>query len=158
MDVKMVDVSKIVANDYNPNRVAPPEIKLLIKSIEEDGLTQPVVTFYNSEDDVYEVVDGFHRFTVLKEHFKCKEIPVVTIAKDKDNRMASTIRHNRARGSHDIDLMRNIVSELIEAGKTDTWIMKHIGMDADELLRYKQISGLTALFANGEFSEAEEEE
>ena len=79
-------------------------------------------------------------------------MPVVVIEKDITNRMASTIRHNRARGSHDVDLMVNIVSELTKSGMSDAWIMKHIGMDADELLRLKQISGLAELFKDKQFS------
>ena len=156
MQVKMIPVAKIVANDYNPNKVAPTEMKLLIKSIEEDGVTQPIVVFHNKSEDVFEIVDGFHRFTVLSKHFKLDEVPCVEIGKDRDSRMSSTIRHNRARGSHDINLMMNIVGELVDAGKTDTWIMRNLGMDADELLRFKQISGLASMFLNQEFSESDE--
>lgn len=97
LNVKMVDIKKVVANDYNPNKVAPPEMELLRHSIEEDGYTQPIVTYYDEETDKYIVVDGFHRYRVAKEVFNLKEVPIVTIDKDLDNRMASTIRHNRAR-------------------------------------------------------------
>ncbi len=97
LNVKMVDIKKVVANNYNPNKVAPPEMELLRHSIEEDGYTQPIVTYYDQETDKYIVVDGFHRYRVAKEVFNLKEVPIVTIDKDLDNRMASTIRHNRAR-------------------------------------------------------------
>lgn len=156
-NVQAVAIDKIQANSYNPNSVAPPEMKLLYQSIKEDGYTMPIVCYYLSEIDKYEIVDGFHRYTVMKTHRDIFErengmLPVVTIEKDESNRMASTIRHNRARGSHDVDLMCNIVSELTQAGMSDAWIMKNIGMDADELLRLKQITGLAALFKNNEFS------
>lgn len=156
-NVQAVPIDKIQANSYNPNSVAPPEMKLLYQSIKEDGYTMPIVCYYLSEIDKYEIVDGFHRYTVMKTHRDIYDrengmLPVVTIEKDESNRMASTIRHNRARGSHDVDLMSNIVSELTQAGMSDAWIIKNIGMDADELLRLKQITGLAALFKNNEFS------
>lgn len=156
-NVKAVPLEKIRANSYNPNAVAPPEMELLYQSIKEDGYTMPIVCYYLPEEDVYEIVDGFHRYTVMKTHKDIYErgqgcLPVVTIKKDISNRMASTIRHNRARGSHSIELMSNIVSELVKAGMSDAWILKNIGMDSDELLRLKQISGLAELFRNKEFS------
>ena len=139
-NVKAVPIEKIQANDYNPNVVAPPEMKLLELSIWEDGL-----------------VDGYHRYQVLKTSKRIYQrenglLPVVVIDKELSNRMASTIRHNRARGTHNIELMCNIVAELDHAGMSDQWIMKNIGMDRDELLRLKQISGLADLFANKDFS------
>ena len=156
-NVQAIPIEKIQANAYNPNSVAPPEMKLLYQSIKQDGYTQPVVAFYLEEQDKYEIVDGFHRYRTMLEHKDIYErengcLPVVVIDKDISNRMASTIRHNRARGSHSIDLMVNIVAELTEAGMSDAWIMKNIGMDAEELLRLKQISGLAALFKDKDFS------
>lgn len=158
-NVKAVPLEKIRANLYNPNHVAEPEMKLLETSIWEDGYTMPVVCYYISEEDVYEIVDGYHRYTTLKTSKRIFEregglLPVVVIEKDLENRMASTIRHNRARGSHSVELMSNIVSELTQAGMSDSWIMKHIGMDPDELLRLKQVTGIAALFADRDFSEA----
>lgn len=157
--VQAVPVEKLRANAYNPNAVAPPEMKLLELSIWEDGFTMPVVCYYLPDADVYEIVDGFHRYTVMLTSKRIRDreegmLPVVVINKDLSNRMASTIRHNRARGSHTIDLMVNVVAELVAAGMSDGWIAKHIGMDADELLRLKQISGLAALFKDREFSRA----
>lgn len=156
-NVISVPVEKVRANSYNPNRVAPPEMRLLEISIWEDGYTMPCVCYYIKDEDVYELVDGFHRFTVLKTSQRIYQrekglLPIVVINKDISNRMASTIRHNRARGSHTIDLMCEIVSELNKSGMSDDWIMKNIGMDRDELLRLKQISGLAELFADSEFS------
>ena len=158
-NVRSVPIDQIQANAYNPNAVAPPEMKLLYKSILEDGYTMPIVC-YQLEDGKYEIVDGFHRYTIMNTHKDIYDredgkLPVVVIDKPLSDRMASTIRHNRARGSHSIELMTNIVSELVESGMSDQWIMKNIGMDADELLRLKQISGLAALFKNREFSRKE---
>jgi ParB-like chromosome segregation protein Spo0J len=158
-NVLRVPIDKIRANDYNPNAVAPPEMELLETSIWEDGYTQPIVTFYDAAIDTYIVVDGFHRFRVGRESTRVREreggtLPVVVIDKELGDRMASTIRHNRARGTHQIELMSTIVSELVEMGKGDRWICKHIGMSIDELLRLKQITGVAALFANRDFSQS----
>jgi len=156
-NVLRVHVDKVKANDYNPNSVAPPEMELLETSIWEDGYTQPIVTFYDAEQDLYIVVDGFHRYSVLKNSKRIFEreeghLPIVVIDKHLSDRMASTIRHNRARGSHNIELMSTIVAELVEMGKGDRWICQHIGMSPDELLRLKQITGVAALFQNQDFS------
>ncbi|MEZ3520229.1 MAG: ParB/RepB/Spo0J family partition protein [Muribaculaceae bacterium] len=156
-NVIAVPVEKVVANNYNPNVVAPPEMKLLELSIWEDGYTMPCVCYYLKESDRYEIVDGFHRYMVMKSSARIYErehglLPVTVIDKDLSNRMSSTIRHNRARGIHSVELMSNIVAELTRAGMSDSWIMRNIGMDKDELLRLKQISGLAELFANKDFS------
>ena len=157
--VRPVPLEKIRANEYNPNSVAPPEMRLLYDSIKEDGYTMPIVCYYHAEEDVYEIVDGFHRYRVMLEHPDIRErehgmLPVSVIDKPIDERMASTIRHNRARGSHDVDLMSNIVAELHSIGRSDAWLAKHLGMDVDEILRLKQITGLAAMYARGEFSRA----
>lgn len=158
-NVRAIPIDRVVANAYNPNKVAPPEMKLLELSIWEDGFTQPVVTYYDADRDQYEVVDGFHRYQILRASKRIRErenglLPVVVIDKPIGERMASTIRHNRARGSHDVDLMSGIVAELHQIGKSDTWIAKHLGMDADEVLRLKQITGLADLFKDRGFSRA----
>ena len=156
-NVIAVPLEKVKANDYNPNRVAPPEMKLLETSIWEDGFTQPIVCYHDVAKDEYIIVDGFHRYTTMMISDRIREreggkIPVVVIDKDLGERIASTIRHNRARGSHNVDLMSNIVKELLELEKSDAWIARNIGMSADEILRLKQITGLAALFKNEEFS------
>ena len=158
-NVRAIPLEKIKANNYNPNKVAPPEMKLLEISIWEDGFTQPIVCYYDKANDEYIVVDGFHRFTTMltSERIRNREkgkMPVVVIDKELGERMASTIRHNRARGSHSVDLMSNIVAELLEMGKSDAWICRNIGMSADELLRLKQITGLANLFKDEEFSKS----
>jgi ParB-like chromosome segregation protein Spo0J len=162
-NVRSVPLEKIRANSYNPNAVPPPEMKLLEISIWKDGYTMPIVCYYIASDDIYEIVDGYHRYTVMKTSDRIRKrengmMPVVVIEKDISNRMASTIRHNRARGSHNIELMSNIVSELVQSGMSDAWIMRNIGMDADELLRLKQITGLADLFRDKDFSEFIENE
>ncbi|WP_297740818.1 ParB/RepB/Spo0J family partition protein [uncultured Tessaracoccus sp.] len=162
-NVRAVPIEKIRANAYNPNSVAPPEMKLLELSIWEDGYTMPIVCYYIEDEDIYEIVDGYHRFTVMQTSKRVRDrekglLPVVVIDKPLEHRMASTIRHNRARGSHSVELMSNIVAELVAAGMSDRWILQHIGMDADELLRLKQITGIAALFADSEFSSAEQED
>lgn len=153
-NVIWVNTEDVYANDYNPNRVAPPEMKLLERSIEADGFTQPIVTW--KTDKGYEVIDGFHRHLVGKR-MKLRQLPIVVInsSNDKRNdRIASTIRHNRARGKHLISEMSNIVAELNKKNWNDKKIAKELGMDQDEVLRLKQITGLSELFKNGCFSKA----
>ena len=156
-NVQPVPIDKIQANAYNPNKVAPSEMNLLYKSILEDKYTMPIVCYYLKDVDKYEIVDGFHRYTTMLNHKDIYDrengcLPVVVIDKDLSNRMASTIRHNRARGTHSIELMTNIVADLVDSGMSDQWIMKNIGMEAEELLRLKQISGLASLFKDKDFS------
>ena len=158
-EIKAVPIEKIQANAYNPNHVAPPEMKLLYESIKNDGYTMPIVCYYLEDEDKYEIVDGYHRYTVMLTHKDIYErerglLPVSVINKDVSDRMASTIRHNRARGEHSIELMTNIVAELSKSGKSDAWILKNIGMDAEELLRLKQLSGLQELFKDKDFSKS----
>lgn len=158
-NIVAVPIEKIKANTYNPNSVAPPEMKLLYESIKADGYTMPIVCYYDNAEDNYIIVDGFHRYRVMLEHEDIYEreggmMPVSVINKSIDQRMASTIRHNRARGSHNVELMSNIVKELHELGRSDAWISKHLGMERDEILRLKQITGLSALFKDVKFGKA----
>lgn len=156
LKVRMIPIEKVIANDYNPNKVASPEMVLLKHSIEEDGYTQPIVTYYDRENDIYIVIDGFHRYLCALD-FKLDEIPCVVIEKDLKNRMASTIRHNRARGTHQILDMSKIINELTQKGWGDSEISLHLGMELDEIIRLKQISGLKDAFANHVFSKSWEE-
>ena len=154
-----VPIEKIEPNTYNPNAVAPPELALLYDSIKEDGYTMPVVCYYDQKRDTYILVDGFHRYRIMLDYPDIYErengrLPVSVIDKPIDCRMASTIRHNRARGSHDVDLMSNIIKELHELGRSDEWISLHLGMDKDEILRLKQVTGLAALFRDVNFGRA----
>lgn len=154
----------VTANDYNPNSVAPPEMDLLHESILQDGYTQPIVGW--ARDGIYEVVDGFHRNRVGKEREDVSKrilgyLPIVKINNgrtDLGDRMASTIRHNRARGKHKIEAMSDIVIELKRRNWSDKKIAKNLGMDPDEVLRLSQITGLAEMFKDEEFSEAWEVE
>lgn len=158
--VLWVNADAVGANDYNPNTVAPPEMELLKLSIEEDGYTQPIVAY--REGDAYTVVDGFHRNRVGKECQTVRErvkgyLPITIVRTDREDieeRMASTIRHNRARGKHGVQSMSRIVMDLARRNWTDDKIAKKLGMDRDEVLRLKQITGLAEMFADQEFSEA----
>lgn len=154
------------ANDYNPNSVAPPEMRLLQLSIMSDGYTQPIVAWPVSETSGYEVVDGFHRNRVGKEVGAIKKrthgrLPLAVINTErtsKEDRIAATIRHNRARGKHAVDAMAEIVLDLSRRNWSNEKISKELGMEADEVLRLKQITGLAELFSDREFSEAWEAE
>lgn len=162
--VQWVPCDSVKANDYNPNSVAPPEMKLLELSITADGYTQPIVAFCGGEG--FEVVDGFHRNRVGRESASVRErvkgyLPLVVINEDREginDRMAATIRHNRARGKHRIDAMSEIVVELKRRNWSPKKIGAELGMDPDEVLRLTQISGLAEMFADKEFSEAWEAE
>lgn len=157
--VRWVKNDKVYANDYNPNSVAPPEMELLRLSIDADGYTQPIVSMADP-DGRFEVIDGFHRHRVGKECMDIQSrvhgyLPLVQIREsqsDKTDRMASTIRHNRARGKHRVEAMSDIVIELKKRNWTDDRIAKNLGMEPDEVLRLCQISGLSELFSDEEFS------
>lgn len=152
--VQWVDADSVMANDYNPNAVADPEMELLQTSIEADGFTQPIVVWENGGK--FEVIDGFHRHLVGKR-LGYSHLPVVIVnpsSTERNDRIASTIRHNRARGKHRIDSMSEIVVELSRRNWGDEKIAKELGMDADEVLRLKQVSGLSEIFEGEEFSEA----
>lgn len=159
--VLWIKQDEITANDYNPNNVAPPEKRLLCKSLEMDGFTQPIVVT-ESDAQHYEIVDGFHRHemganrAILKRQLK-GYLPVTCLRKarqKKGDRMAATIRHNRARGRHQIHAMSDIVRELVQLGWDDAKIGQELGMDSDEVLRLKQINGLLELFTDRRYSEA----
>jgi ParB-like chromosome segregation protein Spo0J len=158
--VLWVKGDEVYANDYNPNSVAPPEMELLRLSIQEDGYTQPIVSWLN--EAFFEVVDGFHRNRVGRECPDVTErihgyLPLTVVNNertDRGDRIASTIRHNRARGKHAVVAMSDIVIELKRRNWSDTKIGKHLGMDPDEVLRLSQISGLAEMFQDRQFSEA----
>ena len=147
-NIRKVPIEKIEANDYNPNKVATKEMNLLYTSIKEDGYTMPVVCYYDEKNDKYILVDGFHRYRVCKEHKDIYEredgcLPVSIIEKDLNDRMASTIRHNRARGKHEVELQANLVAMLKE-GWDENKIMKELGMTLEEVQR---LLGLTGIFS-----------
>lgn len=158
-NVLWVPIDKVSPNDYNPNAVAKKEMGLLYISIKHDGYTQPIVTVYDEENDRYVIVDGFHRYFVCKT---CPDIlernhgylPVVVIDKPISDRMASTVRHNRARGAHSIDGMSNIVFNMLEEGLSDADICNELGMEAEELLKLKYITGFAKLYEDVEYNKA----
>jgi len=159
--VRWVRADQLHANDYNPNSVAPPEMRLLQLSIMSDGYTQPIVAWPDAEG-TYEVVDGFHRNRVGREVGAVKKrvmgrLPIAVINTDrtsKEDRIAATIRHNRARGKHSVDAMAEIVVDLSRRNWSDERISKELGMEPDEVLRLRQVTGLAELFADKEFSQA----
>lgn len=157
--VLWVPLEKVRANDYNPNRVAPVELQLLYVSIKADGYTQPVVTIYNDADDMYEIVDGFHRYRTMLEHDDIREstggrLPIVVIDKSPNDRMASTVRHNRARGKHGVTDMGQLVYQMLSGGWTEEEVCKELGMSADEVLRLKHVTGVSKLAEGAEYKRA----
>jgi len=157
--VAWIEIKKIVPNPYNPNVVAPNELLLLKHSIENDGYTQPVVTFYDDERDKYIIVDGFHRYWVMKndETIRNKtdgKLPIVVIDKNESERMASTVRHNRARGKHQVTGMANVVFSMLDNGVTDAEICEQLGLEVEELIRLKHVTGFSKLFADTEYNKS----
>lgn len=156
--VRLVNPAKVRSNDYNPNRIAPPEMKLLELSMQKDGVTMPVVAARNDKGE-YIIVDGFHRTQVIKYHLPVCEtlhgyVPIVELNRSIDERIAATVRHNMARGTHKIGLSARLVGLLKKHNWTDDRIGKELGMDTDEVLRLKQLTGLAEAFADQEFSNA----
>jgi hypothetical protein len=157
--VRWIPVEDIEPNDYNPNSVATQEMRLLYTSIKHDGYTQPIVTIWDEERGKYVIVDGFHRYFTCKNNQDIQDstggcLPVVVIEKGINERMAATVRHNRARGSHSISGMSSMVFSLLENGWKDHEICNHLGMEPEELLRLKHITGFSKLFENVEYAKA----
>ena len=157
LEAKLVSIEKLVANNWNPNKVAKPEMRLLQKSIEDNGFCFPIATIYDSDNDQYIIIDGFHRYLVSRDYLKLKKVPVVILEHDKRHQMAATIQFNRARGVHQIPDMSKLVIYLLREGWNDLDICSHLGMELDEVVRLKQISGLKEAFANHTFSKSWEE-
>ncbi len=161
--VRWVNIDKVSPNDYNPNSVANIEMGLLYTSILHDGYTQPIVTIYDEDKDQYTIVDGFHRYYTCKNNENIRNrnqgcVPIVVINKDINDRMASTVRHNRARGSHSVSGMSNMVFKMLENGWKDSEICNELGMQPEELLKLKHITGFSKLFENVEYKKAWETE
>lgn len=159
LGIQLVPVDSVQGNDYNPNKVAPPEMRLLQLSIAKDGLTMPVVVADDPETQGHVVVDGFHRTTVVKTIKKVRDslagyLPVVKLNKSVEDRITSTVRHNMARGTHQVELSAKLVTALKKHNWTNERIGMELGMDPDEVLRLKQITGLAEAFADKEFSQA----
>jgi len=159
LGMQLLSVDRVRGNDYNPNRVAPPELELLKLSIRKDGVTMPVVVARDDESGGYVVVDGFHRTSIIQTCDDIKEslggyIPAVELNKSVEDRITSTVRHNMARGSHQVELSAKLVTALKRNNWSNARIGKELGMDADEVLRLRQITGLAEAFADHEFSKS----
>ena len=158
-DLQWIDPNTLKANDYNPNSVAKTEMKLLLKSIEKDGYTQPVVVVWDEDKKKYVIVDGFHRTTVMKTNKSVQEstqgrLPVVVLEKDINDRMAATVRHNRARGTHSVVSMSEMVFSMLEEGWDESAIANELGMEAEEIVRLKHITGFSKLFEDREYNKS----
>lgn len=157
--VRWVPIDSVSPNDYNPNAVARMEMQLLHRSIEADGYTQPVVVVPGDKPDTYVIVDGFHRYFIARNSADIRErqnglLPVVVLDKSMNERMAATVRHNRARGRHSVDGMANMVYKMLDEGWGDVEICAELGMQAEELLRLKHVTGFSKLFEDVEYSRA----
>ena len=157
--IRWVPIDQVTPNDYNPNSVAKIELGLLYTSIHHDGYTQPIVTIWDDDKQAFVIVDGFHRYFTAKNNPEILErnlgrIPIVVIEKSINDRMASTVRHNRARGKHSIAGMSNMVFNMLENGWTEAEICKELGMEAEEVLRLKHITGFSKLFEDVEYKRA----
>jgi ParB-like chromosome segregation protein Spo0J len=160
-NVMWVPLEKVYANNYNPNSVALMEMKLLYISIKHDGYTMPVVTIHDPDNDRYVIVDGFHRYSIMKRYKDIYEanhgcLPIVVIQKSLNDRMASTVRHNRARGKHSIDGMGKIVIDMLNNGWSDQRICTELGLEKEELIRLKHLTGYAKFFLNTQYSQAME--
>ena len=153
-DVIMMDIDKVQANNYNPNAVPENNMKLLEQSIIDNGFCFPVVTIYSPEDEKYIIVDGFHRYTIFKDYLKAKQLPIVVLEQNIKQRMAATVQFNRARGVHQVEMMGDLVKALIDQGADEDDIAKHLGMQLEEVMRLKQITGVAELFKKQLYSPA----
>lgn len=157
--VRWVPIDMVQPNDYNPNSVAKIEMGLLYKSIKHDGYTQPIVTIYDEETQKYVIVDGFHRYFTCKMNADISErnnglLPIVVIEKDINERMAATVRHNRARGAHSVTGMSSMVFQMLENGWKDEEICNHLGMEPEEILKLKHLTGFSKLFKDADYRQS----
>jgi ParB-like chromosome segregation protein Spo0J len=158
-NIQWIPIERIQSNDYNPNSVARNEMKLLYLSIKEDGYTQPIVTIFDPDIDKYVIIDGFHRYSIARLNPDVLEstegtVPCVVLSKNINQRMASTVRHNRARGKHSVAGMANMVFSMLDNGMTDDEVCNKLGLEIDELLRLKHVTGFSKLFENTEYKTA----
>jgi ParB-like chromosome segregation protein Spo0J len=159
-NVQWIPIEKVFANQYNPNSVATMEMKLLYTSVKHDGFTQPIVTIYDKAKDRYVIVDGFHRYSIMKRfkdiHISCEgKLPCVVLeGKTINDCMASTIRHNRARGKHSVSGMSSVVMEMLMNGASDIEVCNELGLEAEEIIRLKHITGYAKLYSQNEYSKA----
>lgn len=154
LDVKVVDIDLVQANNYNPNVVADNNMKLLEESIMANGFCFPVATIYDPDLEKYVIIDGFHRYLIFRDWLKAKQLPIVVLEHDVSQRMAATVQFNRARGVHQVELMSDLVRALVEQGVDDENIAERLGMEIEEVFRLKQITGIAELFKNQIYSKS----
>ena len=154
MEPIIVPIDKVQANNYNPNHVSDNNMQLLLQSILDNGFCFPVVTVYDDILDKYVIVDGFHRYEIVKNYFEADCLPIVVLSHDISKRMAATVQFNRARGVHQVELMGDLVRALVEHGADDETIAKHLGMELEEVYRLKMITGIAELFKNQTYSKS----
>lgn len=154
MNVVLVPIEQVQANNYNPNAVADNNMALLEESILQNGFCFPVVVIWDSETEKYIIIDGFHRYTILKDYLGAQQLPVVVLPHDMTKRMTATVQFNRARGVHQVELMGDLVKALLDQGVEDTEIAQKLGMEQEEVFRLKQITGIAELFKNQIYSKS----
>jgi len=154
LDVKVVDINQVQANNYNPNAVADNNMKLLEESITANGFCFPVVTIYDPDLEKYVIIDGFHRYLIFRDWLEAKQLPIIVLDHDISQRMAATVQFNRARGVHQVELMSDLVRALVEQGVDDADIAHRLGMEIEEVFRLKQITGIAELFKNQLYSKS----
>lgn len=152
MTTILVPTELVQANNYNPNHVDKNNMELLERSIEENGFTFPIVTVWDGDIEKFVIVDGFHRYQILRDYLQCKEIPIVVLEQDISQRLSATVQFNRARGVHQVDLMGDLVKSLFEQGQDDEEIAKQLGMELEEVFRLKQVTGIAEIFKNQMYS------
>lgn len=152
MNPIIVPIEQVQANNYNPNSVPQNNMKLLEQSIVDNGFCFAIVTIWDEDLQKYVIIDGFHRYTVLKDYLQATEIPIVVLKHDIKQRMSATVQFNRARGVHQVELMGDLVKSLVGQGMQDEDIAKHLGMEMEEVFRLKQITGIAELFKNTDYS------
>ncbi|MDD5486375.1 MAG: ParB N-terminal domain-containing protein [Dehalococcoidales bacterium] len=154
LDVKVVDINQVQANNYNPNAVADNNMKLLEESIVSNGFCFAVVTIYDPDLEKYVIIDGFHRYLIFRDWLEAKQLPIIVLDHDISQRMAATVQFNRARGVHQVELMSDLVRALVEQGVDDADIAHRLGMEIEEVFRLKQITGIAELFKNQLYSKS----
>jgi ParB-like chromosome segregation protein Spo0J len=154
LDVKIVPIDQVQANNYNPNAVPENNMRLLEESILSNGFCFPVVTIWDPDEEKYVIIDGFHRYLIFRDWLEAKELPIVVLEHDISQRMAATVQFNRARGVHQVELMGDLVKALVEQGLADDEIAERLGMEIEEVFRLKQITGIAELFKNQVYSKA----
>lgn len=152
LETIIVPMDKVQANNYNPNAVASNNMKLLEESILSNGFCFPVVTIWDPDLEKYIIIDGFHRYAIFRDYLQADEIPIIVLKQSINQRMEATVQFNRARGVHQVELMGDLVAALIKQGVPEDEIAQKLGMELEEVLRLKQVTGIAELFKNQQYS------